>query len=138
MEQAPRNNSPVNTPDFFKAPPVNCPIICPVIRMHIIPTTSCAVLAEHWIVGGAILFGFLWLRSRVRALRGDGEASRKAIYGIFLILAPLLLIGKWGFEKLPYGPYVNLSIELLFIVLVFGATGFLFVRKGTENGDTPA
>jgi len=92
---------------------------------------------ERYTVGLALLIGFLWIRSRVRALRGDENRSRKAIYGIFLMLAPLLLIGKWAFDRLPFGPYTNFLIELLSLLLVFGLTGFLFLRKGPENGDAP-
>lgn len=89
---------------------------------------------ERWTIGLALLAGFLWMRSRVRALRGDEARSRKALYGIFLMLAPLLLIGKWVFDRLPYGAYVNFWIELLSLALVFVMTGFLFLRSGSGMG----
>jgi len=97
-------------------------------------------MSEQWVIGGAILFGFLWIRSRLQTLRGDGDRSRKALYGIFLVLAPLLLIGKWVFDRLPYGQYTNLVIELASLAAAFALTGFLFLRKGTgtENTDSPA
>jgi hypothetical protein len=89
---------------------------------------------ERWVIGVALLAGFLWVRSCVRALRGDEERSRKALYGVFLMLAPLLLVGKWIFDRLPFGAYINFWIELSSLALVFGLTGFLFLRKGPENG----
>lgn len=85
-------------------------------------------MLERWIVGIEILLGFLWIRSRARALRGDEERSRKALYSIFFVLAPLLLIGKQGFDRLPFERYVNLAIETLALALIFGVTGFVFLR----------
>ena len=92
-------------------------------------------MLERWVTGMAILIGFLWIRSRIKAVRKDHERSRKAIYGIFFVLAPLLLIGKQGFAMLPFGRYANLITELGVLALVFGVTGFVFLRPGLDaNG----
>jgi hypothetical protein len=92
-------------------------------------------MLERWTIGLAILIGFLWIRSRIKAVRHDGERSRKALYGVFFVLAPLLLVGKKGFDMLPFGRYANLLIELGVLALVFGATVFVFLRPGLDaNG----
>lgn len=92
-------------------------------------------MLERWTIGITILIGFLWIRSRIRAVRNNHERSRKALYGIFFVMAPLLLIGKQGFDMLPFGRYTNLLIELGVLALVFGVTGFVFLRPGLDaNG----
>ena len=90
-------------------------------------------MIERWIVGIAILMGFLWIRSRARALRSDEDRSRKALYAIFFVLAPLLLIGKQGFDRLPFERYTNLAIELASLAVIFGVTGFVFLRNKPTN-----
>ena len=93
------------------------------------------MMLERWALGIAILCGFLWIRSRAKAIRSDAERSRKALYGIFFVLAPLLLLGKQGFDRLPFGRYANLTIELGVLALVFGMTGLVFLRPGLDaNG----
>jgi hypothetical protein len=100
-----------------------------------IPGINFAAMLERWATGIAILIGFLWIRSRIKTVRNDGERSRKALYGIFFVLAPLLLIGKQGFDRLPFGRYANLLVELGVLALVFGVTGFAFLRPGLDaNG----
>ena len=84
---------------------------------------------ERIILGVGLLAGFIWVRTRARALRDDEQQGRKALYGIFFFLGPLLLVGKWAFQYLPFEHNVNFAIELLAIGLMFAATGFFFLRK---------
>ena len=93
-------------------------------------------MSERWLIGAAILVGFLWIRTRARALRGDEERSRKALFGVFLVLAPLLLIGKQIFDRLPFDRVTNLVVELVSLVALFALTGFLFLRSEPQK-ETP-
>ena len=85
-------------------------------------------MAERWILGVGILIGFLWIRSRATALRHEEGGSRKAIYGIFFFLAPLLFVGKKAFTYLPFEHTTNFGIELLAIATTFALTGLFFLR----------
>lgn len=85
-------------------------------------------MSTRWIVGAVILIGFLWVRSRVKVLRDVEGGGKKALYGVFFFLAPLLFAGKWAFEFLPFEPYTNLIVELVCLVAMFALTGFLFLR----------
>jgi len=86
-------------------------------------------MVERIILGVGLLAGFIWIRTRARALREDENQSRKALYGIFFFLAPLLLIGKWAFKFLPFEHNTNFAIQILALALMFAATGFFFLRK---------
>jgi hypothetical protein len=90
---------------------------------------------DRWLLGAVLLAGFLWIRSRARALRSDEERSRKALHGVFFLLAPLLLLGKPAFDALPFERPVNFLIESLSLALAFGLTGFLFLRKKPGKED---
>jgi len=96
-------------------------------------------MPDRLIVGLALLFGFLWMRTRARSLR-DSEASRRALLGIFLGLAPALVAEKWLFDHLPFERFANLAIELGALGVSFGATAFFFLRPGkaTEDADGTA
>jgi hypothetical protein len=83
---------------------------------------------ERIFVGILLLAGFLWLRHRARKL-GEGDRSR-AMRGGFLFLVPMLIGGRWLFEKLPYGSQANLAIELVGLVAVFAVTGYVFMAPG--------
>ena len=93
---------------------------------------SFVAMSERWILGVGVLIGFLWIRSRARALRDEEGASRKALYGIFFFLAPLLFAGKWAFKFLPFEPNANLLIEMLALASMFALTGLLFLRGPTR------
>ena len=94
-------------------------------------------MTDRWILGLALLFGFLWLRDRLRALRREGEVGPRALYGIFLVLGPLLLAEKWLFDRLDFGRWYNLGIELAVLALTFGATRLLFLRPGSAPDANP-
>ena len=86
-------------------------------------------MIDRWILGIGILFGFLWVRSRATALRHEEGGSRKALYGIFFFLAPLLFVGKQAFVYLTFAPNTNLAIEILSLASIFALTGFFFLRS---------
>ena len=83
-------------------------------------------MPEQWILGLELVFGFLWLRTRSRDL-GE-QAGFKAIVGIFFILGPSLLGEKWLFDRLPFGRYSNLLVEIIALAASFWLTGFIFLR----------
>ena len=85
-------------------------------------------MTERWVLGIGILMGFLWIRSRATALRNEEGGSRRALYGIFFFLAPLLLAGKQAFGYLPFAHATNLLIELLALASMFALTGVFFLR----------
>ena len=55
--------------------------------------------------------------------------------GTSLFLAPMLLGGRWAFDRLPYGRYENLAIELLGIVAMIAVAGFVFLRPRVTSGE---
>ena len=86
-------------------------------------------MTDRWILGLCILAGFLWVRSRATTLRKEDGGSRKALYGIFFFLAPLLFVGKQAFTYLPFAHNTNLAIEILLLASMFALTGFFFLRS---------
>ncbi len=95
-------------------------------------------MSERWVIGAVLLFGFLWMRTKSRAL--PAGRGRTALYGIFWVLTPLLLGEKWVFDRLPFGAYSNLLIELLCLGLSFFAVHRIFLRPGgseEEAGEEP-
>ena len=93
-------------------------------------------MLERWAPLLVLLPGFLWLRLRARRMP-PGDSLRRAGLSVFLVLGPLLMLGKWGFARLPFGPYTNLSIELASLAAAFTLTGLLF-RVPKETEDNPA
>ena len=85
-------------------------------------------MTDRWVLGICILAGFLWVRTRATALRKEEGGSRKALYGIFFFLAPLLFVGKQAFVYLPFAHNTNLAIEILSLASMFALTGFFFLR----------
>lgn len=83
---------------------------------------------ERIFVGVLLLAGFLWLRHRARKL---GEAERgRALMGGMLFLVPMLIGGRWAFEKLRFGTWQNLAIEMVGLVAVIAVTGYVFMTPG--------
>jgi hypothetical protein len=81
---------------------------------------------ERIFVGLFLVLAFLWLRARARAL--DDADRPRAILGSALFLVPALLAGRWLFEKLPFGRYENLVIELAGLAAVTAVAAFVFLR----------
>jgi purine-cytosine permease-like protein len=86
---------------------------------------------ERILVGLVLLAGFLLLRRRAKGL-DDSERGR-ALRGTILFLAPVLIGGRWLFEKLPYGLYENLAIEMVGLVVVIAVAGFVFMKPGNSE-----
>ena len=89
-------------------------------------------MQPRWLIGIGLLIGFLWIRSRTRVLRENPDGGKKALYGVFFFMAPLLFAGKWAFGYLPFGPWQNTGIELVVLGGLFALTGVLFLRKKAE------
>jgi hypothetical protein len=86
---------------------------------------------ERILVVLLMIAGFLWLRGRGRKL-GD-EARGKALLGAALFLAPVLLGGRWLFDRLPYGRYENLAIELAGIAAMIAVAGYVFMTPAKRK-----
>ncbi len=84
-------------------------------------------------VGVLLLAGFLWLRFRARKLQ-EAERSR-ALMGSMLFLVPMLIGGRWAFDKLRFGEFQNLAIEMVGLAAVIAVTGFVFMTPG--RGEKP-
>jgi hypothetical protein len=78
-----------------------------------------------------MIAGFLWLRRRGRKL--DEGARGKALVGAALFLVPVLLGGRWLFDRLPYGRYENLVLELVGIAAMIAVAGFVFMTPGKSD-----
>jgi len=87
---------------------------------------------ERWLPGIALFLGFLWIRSSARRIRDD-KRLRKAIYAVFFLLAPFLILCRWGFDQLTFKPYVNLVIELAVIAAAFWAHIHFFLRPDPKE-----
>ncbi len=79
-----------------------------------------------------MIAGFLWLRGRGRKLAPEDRG--KALMGSALFLAPMLLAGRWLFDRLPYGRYENLVIELAGIAAMIAVAGYVFLRPRDASG----
>lgn len=86
---------------------------------------------ERLVVVVLMIAGFLWLRRRGR--RMSDEARGKALLGTALFLVPTLLAGRWLFDRLPYGRYENLAIELAGIAAMIAAAGFVFLKPAKPD-----
>lgn len=73
-----------------------------------------------------MIAGFLWLRGRGRKMAPEDRG--RALMGTSLLLAPMLLGGRWVFDRLPYGRYENLVIELLGIAAMIAVAGYVFLK----------
>lgn len=82
-------------------------------------------------VGLLLLAGFLWLRVRARAL--DDAGRSRAFKGILLFLIPMLLGGRWAFDRLAFGRWQNLAIELASLAVVIAFAGFVFMVPPKKN-----
>ncbi len=83
-------------------------------------------------VGILLLAGFLWLRQRSRKL--DEAGRSRAFKGVLLFVIPVLLGGRWAFDRLPFGRWENLAIELVALAAAILFAGLVFMGKG-EGGD---
>jgi hypothetical protein len=86
---------------------------------------------ERIYVGLLLLAGFLWLRRRAR--RMDASTRGRALVASFLFLVPVLVGGKWLFEKLPYTRYANLAIEVAGLAAAIAITGFVFMTPKKDE-----
>jgi hypothetical protein len=87
---------------------------------------------ERWVVAVVLVLGFLWLHRRAKGL--DEAARGRALKGTILFLAPALIGGKWAFERLPFGFYQNLMIEVAALVAVIAVAGVVFMTEKKGNG----
>ncbi|HEX2613820.1 MAG TPA: hypothetical protein VHO02_09520 [Fibrobacteria bacterium] len=89
---------------------------------------------ERILVGVLLLFGFLWLRLRARKL---DEAGRSRAYkGILLFVIPVLLGGRWAFDRLPFGKWENAFIEMAVLAAAIAFAGFVFMPEAKKTEGT--
>ena len=81
---------------------------------------------DRFIVAFLMLVAALWLRNRARKLV-PGQRKR-ALYGLLFFLLPAVLIGRWAFDRLPFGRYENLAIEIAGLAAMFSVMAFVFVK----------
>jgi len=88
---------------------------------------------ERIFVGVLLLIGFLWLRHRARGL---DEAGRSRAYkGVLLFLIPVLLGGRWAFDRLPFGPWENAAIEMATLAAAIAFAGLVFMPAAKKDGE---
>ena len=88
---------------------------------------------DRILVGVLLLAGFLWLRLRARAL--DDAGRGRAYKGIVLFLAPVLLGGRWAFDKLPFGQWQNFAVEAGTLAAAILFAGLVFMPRRTSPPD---
>jgi len=87
---------------------------------------------ERILVVVLMIAGFLWLRRRGRRL--DDASRGRAMIGSVLFLVPVLIGGRWLFDRLPFGRVENLALELLGIAIVIAFAGFVFMSPAKSSG----
>ena len=86
---------------------------------------------DRFIVAFLMLVGALWLRNRARKL-AEGQ-RKKALYGLLFFLLPTLIVGRMAFDRLPFGRYENLAIEIAGLAAMFSVMAFVFVNPGKSD-----
>ena len=86
---------------------------------------------DRLIVAFLMLVAALWLRQRARKI-AEGQ-RRRALYGLLFFLIPALLIGRWAFDRLPFGRYENLAVEIAGLAAMFSVMAFVFVRPAKSG-----
>ncbi|MDQ3002457.1 MAG: hypothetical protein M3Y08_14510 [Fibrobacterota bacterium] len=65
----------------------------------------------------------------------------KTIFGVFLLLPAVLIGMNQLFEHWQFGPYVDLLIKVVLLVITFSLIGFVFLKPvptGSDQDDIPA
>jgi thiol:disulfide interchange protein len=86
---------------------------------------------DRFFIAFLMLIAALWLRQRARKLAAGQR--RRALYGLLLFLIPALLVGRWAFDRLPFGRYENLAIEIAGLAAMFSVMAFVFVKPAKEG-----
>jgi hypothetical protein len=79
-----------------------------------------------------LIGGFLWLRGRSRGMNLESRQV-SVVVGVFLVLPALLLAEKSLFEKLPWGPWVNVPLMGAALIATFAAVGYGFLRPAKAD-----
>lgn len=96
---------------------------------------------EKIILAACIFAGFLWLRGRARALDLSRSKGR-TVFGIFGVLAGLLLGIKYAFDNWHFGAYADVAIQAAAIAASFALVGYVFLKPDGQGdaageGDGP-
>jgi polyferredoxin len=86
---------------------------------------------ERILVAVLMLIGALWLRRRAHRI-AEGQRKR-ALYGLVLFLVPALLLGRWLFDRLPFGSIGNTAIEIAGLAVIFSVMAFVFVKPEAKQ-----
>jgi hypothetical protein len=84
--------------------------------------------ADNVVMIVCLFGGFLWLRTRARAVHAE-KRQVSTLVGLFLVLPALLILESRLFGKLPYGSVTNLLLKAAALVATFAAVGFGFLRR---------
>ena len=88
-----------------------------------------------------ILFGgFFWLRARARGMNLESQRG-KVVFGVFVVLAALLVGEKSLFEHWHFGTYTDLLLKAVLAFASFAVVGLFFLKPGppeAEAAEEPA
>jgi hypothetical protein len=90
------------------------------------------VLADKIVMILCLFTGFLWLRKRARASNPE-KAMGKTILGVFVILPAILIGMNHLFERWHFGPYTDLLIKVVLLIVTFAAIGFVFLKPAPAD-----
>ena len=88
---------------------------------------------DRFVVAFLMLIAALWLRNRARKI-APGQ-RRRALYGLLFFLLPALILGRMAFDRLPFGRYENLAIEIAGLAAMFSIMAFVFVKPEKASSD---
>jgi thiol:disulfide interchange protein len=87
---------------------------------------------DRFFVAFLMLAGALWLRQRARKL--PPGKRMKALYALILFFIPALIVTRWGTDRLPFGAYERLAVEIAALAVLFTVMALVFVRpQGKED-----
>jgi thiol:disulfide interchange protein len=90
---------------------------------------------DRFFVAFLMLAGALWLRQRARKLLPGRRM--KALYGLILFFIPALVVTRWGTDRLPFGVYERLAVEIAALAVLFAVMAFVFVKPEKEQKEWP-
>jgi hypothetical protein len=90
--------------------------------------------AEKVLMALVLFGGYLWLRSRARAMNQETQRG-KIVIGVFGILTALLIGEKAFFDHWHFGLYTDLLLRVVLAVASFAIVGRFFLKPAPPEAE---